>query len=142
MAHIGVKNRTDKAQALTYNGKPIYFKAGEIKIVSDVPADHIEGRILVQHKTQTREIDGKTMTEQLPILHGVKLFDIVPLAEALRMGATPDEDPQVIALREAAEAKVKERKALMAEIKEDLIASGWQKPSEKKEKASKVAQEA
>lgn len=120
MAHIGVKNRTKEPQSLTYDGKEKMFGPSEVKILEGVPMDFIESRMHMQHKKGT---DGKI--EQG--LVGIRLFDVVPMDEALKH-AKPEEDPRVIEARKRAEEAAKARASLVKEVKEALLSEGWNPP--------------
>lgn len=127
MAHIGVRNRTSSVQTLTFDGRGIDFEPNEVKILSDIPHEHITTRVHVQHKKRHKVIDGEKVEEVLPQLQGQVLFEIIPLEEALKH-AKPEEDPKVVAARRKAGETAKEKAALFAEFKESLLAEGWQPP--------------
>lgn len=125
MAHIGVKNRTDEDQVLTFDGNSIFFKPEQVKIVEGVPAGFIESRMYTQHKKNSKG-------EMERHLVGIRVFDVVPLADALKV-ASPEEDPAVVRAREQAEADKKAKAALFEEFKANLVADGWQPPKSEKE---------
>lgn len=141
MAHIGVANRTAEEQSLTYDGKSIVFapkgQQGSIRIISDVPLGHIESRQHIKHKTREKTIDGEKVVEHLPQMHGIKIFDVVPVEEALKRGAAVEEDPKVVALRDQKKAEAEKKATLIAEIKEALLADGWLPPKDEPEPKKK-----
>lgn len=127
MAHIGVMNKTKQQQTLQWNGKAIVFEPGQTRIVEGIPHDYIQGRVHIQHKTKKKLVEGEEVVVQLPHLQQEHLFEIVPLADALKHAA-PEEDPKVVAARVAANAKAEERKQLLAELRQELESEGWQPP--------------
>lgn len=124
----GVKNKTDKEQVLCYDGQPFYFKPGQVRIVSAAVADHAESRIVVK---EDKLPDGKFTG----IPYGHRLFEKIPLHEALKV-ADLDEDPKVVAARERAAQDVAAKKALRDEILADLRKEGWA-PQEQTKKGGK-----
>lgn len=126
MAHIGVKNRTEDAQVLTHDGRTVYFKPGEVKLIEGVDAGFVETRVCVFHPKVKNPQTG--IEENSKQVQGLRLFDVMTIDEALKAGARPDEDPRVLALRQAAEAKKKERAELLSELKASLVEDGWQPP--------------
>jgi hypothetical protein len=135
MAHIGVKNRTKEKQTLTFNGTHYPFAGGEVRILEGVPYEFVESRTHVRHATKEHKDDKGNVVrvEQLPYVVGDKLFEIIPLEEALKV-AKPEEDPRVVKAREEAEVKARERNALIADIKAALVDEGWTPPSAEKSK--------
>lgn len=129
MAHVGVRNRTQDKQVLTYDGKSIYFEPGQVRLVESVSPDFIETRIHVFHPTKMNKATG--LEEKLQAVHGLRLFDVLTIDEALKLGARPDEDPRIIAARRAEEQKKQERKELLAELKTSLVEDGWTPPAAK-----------
>ena len=127
MAHLGVKNRTNEPQVLTYDGKTIYFAPDQVKLVEGVDAGFIETRVHVFHPKVVNKITG--VEEQAKHVHGLRLFDILTIDEALKAGARPDEDPRLIAARRASEQKKQERRELLAELKASLVEEGWAPPA-------------
>ena len=122
---IGVENRTKDPQVLTYDGKTRNFKPGEVKLVDGVPAAFIEGRVHHFHP-KSKDEQGREVQSQTVL--GLRLFDIIPIDEALKKGAKLEEDPQVAAARAVAEAAKKERAQLLKELKESLVEDGWTPP--------------
>lgn len=133
MAHIGVENRTQETQVLTYDGRTVYFKPGDVKLIEGVPPDFVEGRVHLSHPVKVNPRTG--LEEQSQAVQGLRLFNVLSLDEALQKGARPEEDPRAIAARAAHEAKKKERAELLSELKASLIEDGWAppKPSHKNE---------
>lgn len=135
MAHIGVENRTEEVQYLTYDGKMIRFGKKEVRLVEGVPPDFVETRINVSHIMKENKETGEKI--QTPQLQGVRIFKVLTIDEALKAGARPDEDPRAMAIRAAAMEKAKERQMLLNDLKADLVEAGWVAPKKdtlKKEK--------
>lgn len=126
MPHLGVKNRTKETQVLTHDGKTIFFKAGEIRLVEGIAPEFIESRMHLSHPIVKNPKTG--LDEESQTIQGLRLFEVMSLDEALKAGARPDEDPRAIAARRDAEAKAKERKALLDDLKASLVEDGWTPP--------------
>lgn len=131
MTHLGVRNRTDEEQIISFDNRPIRFAKGQVKILSDVPAGFIETRYITRHQTKKSIVEGVERVEILNRLENLKCFEIIPLAEALKVAA-PEEDPQVIAEREKLQAEQKKEDALLARFQEKMLATGWKAPEAEK----------
>lgn len=127
MAHIGVENRTKENQVLTHDGKTLWFKPGEVRLVEGVSPDFVESRVHLSHPTKVNPKTG--LEEQSQVIQGLRLFNILTIDEALKKGARPDEDPRAVAARVEAERKRKERRELLDELKTSLVEDGWTPPT-------------
>ena len=142
MAHIGVKNRTAEKQYLKHDGQEWEFapagQKGSIRLVEGVPEGFILNRMIVQHVKKPVVVNGEETERLTPQVQGQRLFDVMPLDEAVKAGAIIDEDPRVVEARKQAEAKAAERKQLLEELKNSLQAEGWVPPAKKGSDASQV----
>lgn len=129
MAHIGVKNRTNERQVLTHDGKTIYFEPDQVKLVEGVHPDFVETRVHVFHPKKLNKATG--LEEASQAVHGLRLFDVLTIDEALKLGARPDEDPRIAAARRDAEQAKQARRELLSELKASLVEDGWTPPAAK-----------
>lgn len=119
----GVKNRTAEQQVLCYDGKAIEFKPGEVRILESALAEFASKRMNVRHKI----IDENGRKGISPTVEGIRLFEIIPLEDALKV-ARIEENPSVVEARERAAEKESEKKALVASIMDELKSQGWKPP--------------
>jgi hypothetical protein len=125
----GVKNRTTEAQILTFSGEHVEFGPGEVKIVDSAMANHASTRTVTRHK---KGPDGKA----LPALEGYRLFELVPLEEALKV-AKVMENPDIVAARKRAQEKEVEEKAMTERILARLKEQGWRPPEDSANKGGR-----
>ena len=117
---VGVRNRTDKPQTLVCDGEPIEFGPKETRILTAEAAALASTRGHVQHILGS---DGKP-TQALQLL---RPFEIVPLAEALKV-AKMTERPDIVAARKRLEDDEQKEKALTERIMARLKDQGWMPP--------------
>ena len=116
----GIRNRTDKPQVLVHNGEEVSFEPKEVRIIDSVMAAHAATRHHVSHAVGK---DGKL----LQTLQAVRLFEVVPLEEALKV-ARVAENPSIVEARKREADKTAEKKAMTQEVIAELKAQGWQPP--------------
>ncbi len=122
---VAVKNRTKESQILCQDSDSINFEPGQIRILPARFGNHANTRVIVRH---VLDKEGKP----LPSLQGLKLFDLVPLDEALKSGAALEEDGQVVEARRRLKAKEEEEKAIAERIKSQMLKEGWKAPEHDK----------
>lgn len=127
---LGIRNRTNEKQNVVRDGVPTYFEPKEIRILDSETGNHAVTRLHIQHKKKV--VDGKETGELLPAVVGIRIFESVSLAEALKLGATMPEDPSSTRERRNQEAEVEKTKALAEAVKKQLVADGWKAPKEAK----------
>jgi hypothetical protein len=117
-SYAGVKAKDGLAIKATYNGKTIYFAAGEIKVL---PAEVVEFLLTRTHYLAGEGGKGLSLR---------RLFVQVPLTEALKHAKEP-ENPSIAAAKARLAEEEKARGELKAEILKALKEEGWAPPKAK-----------
>lgn len=126
---VGVKSRIAEEQDLQFDGRAYHFgKEGQKDHIRILPGE-IAGHAATRMTTRHAEKDGK----QLPHLVGTRLFEIIPLEDALKAGAKLEENASVVAARQREADKEIIKKSLVGEVIEELKSQGWTPPRVKKE---------
>lgn len=139
MPHIGVRNRTKEVQHLQFDGRSVSFEPGQVRLIEGIAPDFVSTRMFVSHKLEKDRKGDEVRSQQLV---GLRLFDVLTVDEALKAGARPDEDPRVLAARAELEAKAKERRQIVEDVKAALIEDGWSPPKPAKSNPAKKEEEA
>lgn len=121
-SHSGIKNSTDAPQTLVYDGQAYDFSPGQTRILATEAVNHGLTRIVSAHLIGK---DGKPTQSVV----GRRLFEPVPLQDALKV-ATVDEDPKAVQARAKLAEEQKLEDELLTRLKDKLEAEGWKKPDE------------
>ncbi len=111
MGLIGIKNRTKDTRSVQFDSRVVVIKPEEIVLLEDAMAAHANEQMVYLHG---KDKDGNIIQNDIKAL---KLFELVPLDEAVKLGAKLPESAFAVAEREKKAKELQERKKLVDEIK-------------------------